>query len=116
MDDFGTGYSSLSNLRQIPVDILKIDRSFVADLHDSPESAAIVRSLIDLGKTLDLELIAEGVELEVQLDELERQRCNMAQGYLFARPMSPEDLEAMLESVPSGKAASFAGRDASSRS
>jgi diguanylate cyclase (GGDEF)-like protein/PAS domain S-box-containing protein len=116
MDDFGTGYSSLSYLRQIPVDILKIDRSFVADLHDSPEAAAIVRSLIDLGKTLDLELIAEGVELEVQLDELERQRCNMAQGYLFARPMSPEDLEAMLESVPSGKAASFAGRDASSRS
>ncbi len=116
MDDFGTGYSSLSYLRQIPVDILKIDRSFVADLHDSPEAAAIVRSLIDLGKTLDLELIAEGVELEVQLDELERQRCNMAQGFLFARPMSPEDLEAMLEAAPSGKAASFAGPDASPRS
>jgi diguanylate cyclase (GGDEF)-like protein/PAS domain S-box-containing protein len=99
IDDFGTGYSSLSYLRQIPVDILKIDRSFVADLHDSPEAAAIVRSLIDLGKTLDLELIAEGVELEVQLHELERQRCNMAQGYLFARPMSPEDLESMLDAT-----------------
>jgi diguanylate cyclase (GGDEF)-like protein/PAS domain S-box-containing protein len=106
IDDFGTGYSSLSYLRQIPVDILKIDRSFVADLHDSPEAAAIVRSLIDLGKTLDLELIAEGVELEVQLHELERQRCNMAQGFLFARPMSPEDLESILEATPLDAASS----------
>jgi EAL domain-containing protein (putative c-di-GMP-specific phosphodiesterase class I) len=106
IDDFGTGYSSLSYLRQIPVDILKIDRSFVADLHDSPEAAAIVRSLIDLGKTLDLELIAEGVELEVQLHELERQRCNMAQGFLFARPMSPEDLESMFDATSMDDASS----------
>jgi EAL domain-containing protein (putative c-di-GMP-specific phosphodiesterase class I) len=101
IDDFGTGYSSLAYLRQIPVDILKIDRSFVADLHDSPEAAAIVHSLIDLGKTLDLELIAEGVELEVQLNELERQRCNMAQGYFFARPMPADDLESMLGAMTS---------------
>jgi len=106
IDDFGTGYSSLSYLRQIPVDILKIDRSFVADLHDSPEAAAIVHSLIDLGKTLDLELIAEGVELEVQLHELERQRCNMAQGFFFARPMPPEELEALLDTMAPGSRAS----------
>jgi EAL domain-containing protein (putative c-di-GMP-specific phosphodiesterase class I) len=99
IDDFGTGYSSLAYLRQIPVDILKIDRSFVADLHDSPEAAAIVHSLIELGKTLDLELIAEGVELELQLNELERQRCNMAQGYYFARPMPAEDLASMLDAM-----------------
>jgi diguanylate cyclase (GGDEF)-like protein len=114
IDDFGTGYSSLSYLRQIPVDILKIDRSFVADLHDSPEAAAIVHSLIDLGKTLDLELIAEGVELEVQLHELERQRCNMAQGFLFARPMPPEELEALLDTMAPGSRASVVRHDSGS--
>jgi len=96
IDDFGTGYSSLSYLRKMPVDILKIDRSFVSDLHDSNASAAIVHSLIELGTTLDLELIAEGVELEAQLDALRAQRCTLAQGYLFARPMSAADLESML--------------------
>ena len=103
IDDFGTGYSSLSYLRKMPVDILKIDRSFVSDLHDSPEAAAIVRSLIELGRTLDLELIAEGVELEAQLDALRAQHCDLAQGFLFAKPMSPDDLGAVLGSTTSGQ-------------
>ena len=112
IDDFGTGYSSLAYLRQLPVDVLKIDRSFVADLHDSPEAAAIVHSLIDLGRTLDLELIAEGVELEPQLHELERQHCNMAQGFFFARPMPAEDVASLLEATAPRKAATDAGQAA----
>jgi diguanylate cyclase (GGDEF)-like protein/PAS domain S-box-containing protein len=96
IDDFGTGYSSLSYLRKMPVDILKIDRSFVSDLHDSNASAAIVHSLIELGTTLELELIAEGVELEAQLEALRAQHCTLAQGFLFARPMRAEDLGPML--------------------
>jgi diguanylate cyclase (GGDEF)-like protein/PAS domain S-box-containing protein len=97
IDDFGTGYSSLSYLRQIPVDILKIDRSFVADLHDSSEAVAIVHSLIDLGRTLDLDLVAEGVELEEQLEELRSQHCHKAQGFLFARPLDAAQLDVILE-------------------
>jgi diguanylate cyclase (GGDEF)-like protein/PAS domain S-box-containing protein len=112
IDDFGTGYSSLAYLRQLPVDVLMIDRSFVADLHDSPEAAAIVHSLIDLGRTLDLELIAEGVELEPQLHELERQHCNMAQGFFFARPMPAEDVASLLEATAPRKAATDAGQAA----
>ncbi len=96
IDDFGTGYSSFSYLRTMPVDILKIDRSFVSDLHDSDASAAIVHSLIELGTTLELELIAEGVELVAQLEALRAQHCTLAQGFLFARPMRAEDLEPML--------------------
>jgi diguanylate cyclase (GGDEF)-like protein len=102
IDDFGTGYSSLSYLRQMPVDILKIDRSFVSDLHDSNASTAIVHSLIELGATLDLELIAEGVELVAQLEALLEQHCTRAQGFLFARPMPAEHLgELLLAAAPS---------------
>jgi len=96
IDDFGTGYSSLSYLRALDVDILKIDRSFVSDLIGSEQAAAIVHSLIELGQTLDLELIAEGVEREAQLDALLAQRCTFAQGYLFARPMDPETMASIL--------------------
>jgi diguanylate cyclase (GGDEF)-like protein/PAS domain S-box-containing protein len=103
IDDFGTGYSSLSYLRKIPVDILKIDRSFVSDLHDSTEAVAIVHSLIDLGRTLDLELVAEGVELEDQLRELRSQHCNKAQGFLFARPLDAWQLEEIFHSCAAGQ-------------
>jgi diguanylate cyclase (GGDEF)-like protein/PAS domain S-box-containing protein len=99
IDDFGTGYASLSYLRTMPVDILKIDRSFVADLHDSAESRAIVRSLLELGRSLELELIAEGVEHEVQLAALREHHCDLAQGFYFARPMTPEDLAAALRAA-----------------
>ncbi len=97
IDDFGTGYSSLGHLRRIPIDVLKIDRSFVSDLHDSSKAVAIVHSLIDLGRTLDLDLVAEGVELEGQFVALRDQDCDKAQGFLFARPLTPEVLDGILE-------------------
>jgi diguanylate cyclase (GGDEF)-like protein/PAS domain S-box-containing protein len=97
IDNFGTGYSSLGHLRRIPIDVLKIDRSFVSDLHDSTEAVAIVHSLIDLGRTLDLDLVAEGVELEDQYEALRDQDCDQAQGFLFARPLAPEVLAALLD-------------------
>ena len=87
VDDFGTGYSSLSSLRRFPVDILKIDQSFVAGLQESPAQVAIVRSLIELGRALGLQILAEGVELESQLRVLTREHCDTAQGYLFAHPL-----------------------------
>jgi diguanylate cyclase (GGDEF)-like protein/PAS domain S-box-containing protein len=96
IDDFGTGYSSLSYLRQFPIDILKIDQSFVASLLGSSESAAIVHSLIELGRTLHLEIVAEGVEMESQLLALEAEHCDTAQGYLFARPLEAAQLEIFL--------------------
>jgi diguanylate cyclase (GGDEF)-like protein len=97
IDDFGTGYSSLSYLRQFPVDIVKIDRSFVSGLQDSVEQQSIVHALIELGKAVDLEMIAEGVELEVQLNILKRERCAMAQGYLFAPPLTEEDFARFMD-------------------
>jgi diguanylate cyclase (GGDEF)-like protein/PAS domain S-box-containing protein len=111
IDDFGTGYSSLSYLRKIPVDILKIDRSFVADLHDSTEAVAIVHSLIDLGRTLDLDLVAEGVELEDQLQELRSQHCNKAQGFLFARPLDAEQIDVMFDTCIAGRALHLPAHD-----
>ena len=96
IDDFGTGYSSLSYLRQFPVDILKIDRSFVSSITDRDNVPAIVRGLLELGKTLQLETVAEGIELSVQRDSLRAQNCEFGQGYLFARPLSVADCEILL--------------------
>jgi diguanylate cyclase (GGDEF)-like protein len=93
IDDFGTGYSSLSYLQQFPIDILKIDQSFVFGIQDSPEQRAIVHALIELGRALDLEIIAEGVESEEQLRLLREERCDCAQGYLFAPPLARRHLE-----------------------
>jgi diguanylate cyclase (GGDEF)-like protein len=89
VDDFGTGYSSLSYLQQFPIDILKIDQSFVVRLEDSSEQRAIVHALIELGRALGLEIIAEGVESEAQLQLLRGEGCDHAQGYLFAPPLPP---------------------------
>ena len=95
LDDFGTGYSSLSYLRQFTVDVLKIDRSFIATIQDA-QLPPIVRGLIDLGRTLDLEIVAEGVELEVQRDQLRAARCDLAQGYLFDAPLEAEAAERLV--------------------
>jgi diguanylate cyclase (GGDEF)-like protein/PAS domain S-box-containing protein len=100
IDDFGTGYSSLSYLRQFPVDILKIDRSFVNSITSRESVPAIVRGLLDLGHTLELEMVAEGVELDLQREGLRAERCQLAQGYLFARPLSVTDAELLLLGLP----------------
>jgi len=87
MDDFGVGYSSLGLLRSLPVDALKIDRSFVARLLDGPEDEAIVAAVVSLARALDLEVVAEGVELGGQLERLRALGCDAAQGFYFARPL-----------------------------
>jgi EAL domain-containing protein (putative c-di-GMP-specific phosphodiesterase class I) len=93
IDDFGTGYSSLSYLRQFPVDSIKIDRSFLADLGHSPDAVALLHSLIQLGKNLGLVTFAEGIELESQMDLLREEQCDAGQGYLFAHPLTAEAAE-----------------------
>jgi diguanylate cyclase (GGDEF)-like protein len=92
LDDFGTGYSSLSHLHRLPVDALKIDRSFVRSLL-LPDRPAIVESILALGRTLNTSVVAEGIETEVQWRELERLGCTRAQGFLFSRPVSAEAAE-----------------------
>jgi diguanylate cyclase (GGDEF)-like protein len=97
VDDFGTGYSSLGYLRQFPIDSVKIDRSFVSDLASSAEADALTRTLIGLGKTLGIQTLAEGVEEDSQARQLHADGCDLAQGFLFARPLAPEALERFLE-------------------
>nr|MDQ3294199.1 GGDEF domain-containing phosphodiesterase [Actinomycetota bacterium] len=92
IDDFGTGFSSLSYLRRFPVSVLKIDRSFVAGLGESVEDEAIVRAVLQLGRTLGLQVVAEGVETDAQLGRLRSLGCTRAQGYLLGRPQSADDL------------------------
>jgi diguanylate cyclase (GGDEF)-like protein len=96
IDDFGTGYSSLAYLRQFPIDILKIDRSFVSGIADSRESAALVHTLVQLGKVLGIETIAEGVETNDQRTRLETEQVDTGQGFLFARPLAVADLDQLL--------------------
>jgi diguanylate cyclase (GGDEF)-like protein len=96
LDDFGTGYSSLSHLRQFAVDILKIDRSFVGSIDEAEAMPAILRGLIDLGHTLDLQIVAEGIELEGQRTQLRDGQVGLAQGYLFAAPLEHTDAELLL--------------------
>ena len=91
MDDFGTGYSSLSYLRRFPFDKIKIDQSFISDLGQREDSAAIVRAATGLAKALGMEAVAEGVETEEQLAHVAIEGCSEAQGYLISRPMpAPE--------------------------
>lgn len=92
MDDFGTGYSSLSYLRQFPIDTIKIDRSFVADISTSLEAAEIIRTIISMGQTLNKSIVAEGVETEEQLEILRSYRCDQVQGYLISYPVPGDEL------------------------
>jgi len=92
VDDFGTGYSSLSYLKRFPIDILKIDQSFVRDVHKDEDSAAIVDAIMTLGHTLGLKLVAEGVETQEELNYLQARSCDMVQGYFFSKPIAALDV------------------------
>jgi EAL domain-containing protein (putative c-di-GMP-specific phosphodiesterase class I) len=96
IDDFGTGFSSLSRLRAMPIDTLKIDQSFTADIPESHSALAIVTALLQLGRGLSIDVIAEGVETEAQRECLELLGCAAMQGYLFAEPMSGSEFEQWL--------------------
>ncbi len=93
IDDFGTGYSSLSYLKHFPIDRIKIDRSFIADITSNRDEAVIVDTIIAIARSMDLKVVAEGVENREQLDYLKARRCGEAQGYYFAEPMPAESLE-----------------------
>jgi diguanylate cyclase (GGDEF)-like protein len=109
VDDFGTGYSSLAYLRQFPVDLLKIDRTFITGLALSSEAQALVHTLIRLGQALGLQTLAEGVEHRDQMEELRREGCDLVQGFLLARPLAPDVLEARLDER-AGSTGGAAGR------
>jgi diguanylate cyclase (GGDEF)-like protein len=96
IDDFGTGYSSLSHLRSLPVDILKVDRSFVMNAHESKEDAQILTAIIAMAHSLKLDIVAEGVECEAHEALLISQQCREAQGFYYAQPMPAEDLTTLL--------------------
>ena len=92
IDDFGTGYSSLGYLKNFPIDTLKIDKSFVQDVTNDDDNAAITNTIITLAQNLNLNVIAEGVETKEQAEFLSARNCYLMQGYYFSRPMKAEDI------------------------
>ena len=102
VDDFGTGYSSLSYLNQFPIDVLKIDQSFVSDITNLKDDGIIVSAVIGMGNSLNMRVIAEGIESQVQLDFLKARECEEGQGFYFSKPLAAHDFTALLESgIPS---------------
>ena len=97
LDDFGTGYSSLSYLQRFPLDVLKLDRSFISGLETTPSVSQIVAATIDMARAFGMSVVAEGVETEGQLRRLQDLGCHFAQGYYFARPQPPKAIAALLE-------------------
>jgi EAL domain-containing protein (putative c-di-GMP-specific phosphodiesterase class I) len=99
VDDYGTGYSSLGRLRDLPVDELKLDRSFIADMHDDERAAAIVHSTVQLAHSLGLTIVAEGIETASALAQLTAYDCDIGQGYFLSRPLVPEQLSEWLNAA-----------------
>jgi diguanylate cyclase (GGDEF)-like protein len=103
IDDFGTGYSSLGHLRQFPVDALKIDRSFITGLVHNAQGESLLNTLVQLGKALSIETIAEGIEAVGELELLQANECDGGQGFLFARPLEADAIKAFLKQCVAGK-------------
>jgi len=93
MDDFGTGYSSLSAIKQLPIDVLKVDRSMICDVCENPAAVSVVKAIIEMGKAMDFKVVAEGVETQEQWDILQDLGCDEAQGYFHGKPLSTAELE-----------------------
>jgi EAL domain-containing protein (putative c-di-GMP-specific phosphodiesterase class I) len=96
-DDFGTGYASLTHLRDFPIDILKIDQSFVAGLGRKPQNTAIVKAIVELGHNLGMHVVAEGIETDGQLDFLRSIRCDSGQGYIVSKPVAADIVAGLLQ-------------------
>jgi len=99
LDDFGTGYSSLSYLQRLPVDVLKLDRSFIATLGEQTQDLQIVAAVVHMAKALQLTVVAEGVETQAQLADLQKLGCHLAQGFYFARPMPAHAMTQLLQTT-----------------
>ncbi len=115
LDDFGTGYSSISYLRELPLDSVKIDRSLIENMIDTPRAADLAAAIVDMGHALDLKVIAEGVETREQAALLQALGCDIAQGYYFAKPMAADKLTALLDTQPDwlpASATTTAGKEA----
>ena len=110
IDDFGTGYSSLAHLQQFPVDALKIDRSFISGLRDNPEGETLIHTLVQLGKALSIETLAEGIEEPRELSLLQDEHCDSGQGFLFARPLDAAATEAFLRDCAENPSPALAQR------
>ena len=110
IDDFGTGYSCLNYLRRFPIDVLKIDRSFVMDVGTGDDSHIIVEAIISLARSLQLETVAEGVETREQMEFLIEQGCHVAQGFLFGLPISADGVFPLLEELTDDVAAFVTAR------
>ena len=113
LDDFGRGYSTFAHLSRLPVDVLKMDREFLAGISDDQRSAALVHSVIELGNRLSIDVVAEGVETAGQLAALRELGCRYLQGFLLGRPVRPEELLAAVDAFDpallDGSAAALAG-------
>jgi EAL domain-containing protein (putative c-di-GMP-specific phosphodiesterase class I) len=104
IDDFGTGYSSLSYLRQFPLDVLKIDRSFVIDMDEEQQAFDIVSAIVHLARSLSLSIVAEGIENQAQFDALQKLGCHYGQGYLMCKPLPVEDFKTRFISASTQRA------------
>jgi EAL domain-containing protein (putative c-di-GMP-specific phosphodiesterase class I) len=102
LDDFGTGYSSLSYLQRLPMDVLKVDKSFVDHVTSGQKEAALIRTILSLGQTLNLRTVAEGVEHASQVNALRRMGCLHGQGYYFGRPLAGPDTSRLVARLAAG--------------